>query len=328
MAGARWCRSSPVGCACERGVDATSRARYRSSRTLRRADATCCSMASRVRLVRARGSRRGADGTLGCGVAGRIPALAVGGPAVTLLDLVGSLDGNVFAALEPVAEAQHLMHRARGVRQVDLTFRGRRRAGELAPARQGHVASQCVGPDGWIVERSHEVVRDHPAIVDVARALTGLGTPPLLFGASVVIGVVLVATRRLRAGVLIVTATSGAWLVNDVLKYLVGRDRPTLTDPVSTASGASFPSGHAMVSAAAYGALLVLVLPHVPPARRRLTVASVAALVVVIGSTRVVLGVHWPTDVLGGFVLGIAWLALCVHVTMGGVATPRNRSTA
>jgi len=101
--------------------------------------------------------------------------------------------------------------------------------------------------------------------------------------------------------------------INVGVKAAVGRDRPALDDPVATASGNSFPSGHAMLSTIVYGAVVVAVWPHLP-ARWRTPVAVVAATwVALIGFTRLALGVHWFTDVLGGFAMGGAWLALCTR---------------
>ena len=171
-----------------------------------------------------------------------------------------------------------------------------------------------MGPDRWAVERLHQVLRDHPAVVDALQVVTALGKPQVLAAASVVAAVALLVRRRVRAAAFVVVATIGAWLVDNGLKELIGRARPVLEQPVASASGASFPSGHAMTSAAAYGALLVLALPLLPPARRAVVVAVVVTVVVAIGFTRVALGVHWPTDVLGGWVLGAAWLAACVAV--------------
>ena len=166
-----------------------------------------------------------------------------------------------------------------------------------------------MGPDRWAVERFHEVLREHPGVVDLVQAVSALGKPQVLAVASVVAGAVLLVRRRWRAAAFVVVATIGAWLVDNGLKELVGRERPLLDEPVASSAGASFPSGHAMTSAAAYGALLVLVWPRLPSARRPVAVTAAVAVVVAIGATRVALGVHWPTDVLGGWAFGVAWLA-------------------
>jgi undecaprenyl-diphosphatase len=171
-----------------------------------------------------------------------------------------------------------------------------------------------VGPDRWLAERLHDLVDGHPLVVDLLRIVTGFGKPPVLAGASVVLALVLLAARRVRAAAFVAVATVGAWVLDLQVLALNGRDRPHVPPPPATPSGPSFPSGHAMVATAAYGALLVLVLPRVPPARRALAIAVAVSLVAAIGLTRIVLGVHWATDVLGGFALGAAWVALCAAV--------------
>ena len=171
-----------------------------------------------------------------------------------------------------------------------------------------------MGPDRWLAERLHDLVDGHPLVVDALRVLTGFGKPPVLAAASVVLAAVRVAQRRVRAAAFVVVATVGAWVLDNAVKALVGRERPRFDPPLASASGPSFPSGHAMVAAAAYGALLLVVLPRIPPARRPLVVTATVALVVAVGVTRIVLGVHWATDVLGGFALGAAWVAVCAAV--------------
>jgi undecaprenyl-diphosphatase len=92
-----------------------------------------------------------------------------------------------------------------------------------------------------------------------------------------------------------------------LLKDVVGRTRPHLPDPVSHAPGASFPSGHALTATLGCGILLLALLPLL--GRFALMWAAVAAAVVgVTAYTRVALGVHWLSDVIGGIVLGVAVL--------------------
>jgi membrane-associated phospholipid phosphatase len=90
---------------------------------------------------------------------------------------------------------------------------------------------------------------------------------------------------------------------------VVDRARPSLEDPVATAHGKSFPSGHAMSSTFVYGALLLVFLPVIGRRYRPLVIGGAVLLVLAIGFTRLALGVHYITDVVGGIVLGLAWLA-------------------
>lgn len=114
--------------------------------------------------------------------------------------------------------------------------------------------------------------------------------------------------RRLVAFLL--TSTIGGSLVNTAVKVTVNRQRPTFTDPeaITFQTGKSFPSGHAMSSTIAYGALLLIFLPLIPHKYRPWAVGGTLALVFTIGVSRLALGVHYISDVLGGFILGLAWL--------------------
>jgi undecaprenyl-diphosphatase len=83
--------------------------------------------------------------------------------------------------------------------------------------------------------------------------------------------------------------------------------------PVAAAPGNSFPSGHALDSTVFCGVMLLVCLPIIPRRLRRLAMALVIALVVTIGVSRVALGVHYPSDVAGGWLLGVAWLGITAH---------------
>ena len=86
-----------------------------------------------------------------------------------------------------------------------------------------------------------------------------------------------------------------------------------MSTPVATAPGNSFPSGHALDSTVFYGVMLLVFLPIIPRRLRRLAIALVIAFVVMIGVSRVALGVHYPSDVAGGWLLGVAWLGITAH---------------
>lgn len=102
----------------------------------------------------------------------------------------------------------------------------------------------------------------------------------------------------------------GAAVLSNGIKALVDRVRPVVDEPLARAHDPSFPSGHALGSTVTYGVLLLVFLPVVPRRFRGWTVGAVAVLVVAVGLTRVALGVHFPSDVLGGWSLGLVWLAV------------------
>src|SRR4051794_25189551 len=115
--------------------------------------------------------------------------------------------------------------------------------------------------------------------------------------------------RRLAWWAVATMTVGGALAV--ILKLLVGRNRPELLDPVARAAGYSFPSGHALNSALAAGVLLLIFLPFAGDRRGQRIALWAAAIVVplVTGVFRVALGVHWTSDVVGGWLLGVAVVA-------------------
>jgi undecaprenyl-diphosphatase len=156
----------------------------------------------------------------------------------------------------------------------------------------------------------NRLVSAHPLLVTILRTITDLGGPLFVtvLVTAAVIGL-LVARRNHLAGYLAVTAI-GSTILSQTLKLLVGRLRPVVAEPVATAGGNSFPSGHALASTICYGALLLAFLPVVPRRGRPAVIGFVGALVAAVGFTRIALGVHYVSDVVGGWLLGVAWLAL------------------
>ncbi|WP_366922938.1 phosphatase PAP2 family protein [Metallumcola ferriviriculae] len=118
--------------------------------------------------------------------------------------------------------------------------------------------------------------------------------------------------------VILAVALAGGWLLNEALKAAFHRSRPGIKHLVE-AGGYSFPSGHAMVSAAFYGMLGYIIWLNL---KERTTYAWVillltAVLITAIGISRIYLGVHFPSDVIAGFAAGGAWLAACITALNG-----------
>jgi len=156
-----------------------------------------------------------------------------------------------------------------------------------------------------------------------ARNLTALGSVPVLV--LVVLAVVgfLVLAHRWWHLALVVAASGGGVLVLMVLKRFFDRPRPTVVPPLMVETSPSFPSGHAMMSAVVYLTLGTLLAQLCPRWRERIYVVTVAAtLALIVGLTRLYLGVHYPSDVLAGWSIGLAW-ALITELLAG---TLRGRS--
>jgi len=176
---------------------------------------------------------------------------------------------------------------------------------------------------------AHHATVAHPVLLAAARSVTLLGGAAVLTALVVLAAALLARTERRRA-VAVLTLTAGAALAHSLLKVLIGRPRPTFADPLVHLASQAFPSGHATNSTVVYGTLLLLTLPRIgPAARRRLLTLAVAVLVVGVAASRVLLGAHWLTDVVGGLLLSITWLALFFPAaTRSASSTQNGRSAA
>ncbi len=142
--------------------------------------------------------------------------------------------------------------------------------------------------------------------------VTALGGATVITLVTLVVAGLLALKREYRLlGLVALTAIGGAVLELS-LKIFFGRPRPSIVPHLVEVHAQSFPSGHSMMSAAVYLSFAALLARREPSPRIRTYILSVAlVLVLLIGISRVYLGVHYPTDVLGGWLLGLAWSALC-----------------
>ncbi|MFC4019742.1 phosphatase PAP2 family protein [Micromonospora sp. GCM10011542] len=164
--------------------------------------------------------------------------------------------------------------------------------------------------DATVTEALHGYALDHPAWVALMRVWTEVFAPMPLRGAALLVVIWLLRRGARRLALWVTTTMAVGGLLGPLLKLLVGRDRPDLLDPVARAAGYSFPSGHALNATLAAGVLLLVFLPYSRPGPRRVALWVAAVLVAVLtGVSRVALGVHYTSDVLGGWLLGIAVVA-------------------
>lgn len=153
-----------------------------------------------------------------------------------------------------------------------------------------------------------------PAGVTVSAAISRLGSP-VAMAVLAVGGVVMLAVRRqwtVLGGW--VSAFSGAGVIDHWLKVAIHRPRPSYATALLQHSSWSFPSGHAMGSLVGYGMLAYVLLLMGPRTGRFrvLIVTGLASLIVAIGISRLYLGVHYFSDVVGGYAAGLLWLSACV----------------
>jgi undecaprenyl-diphosphatase len=162
------------------------------------------------------------------------------------------------------------------------------------------------GPDRSADDRAHDLVRSSSGLLSATRAVTHLGDPLVVTLLVGVAALVCWFLGRRRDAVYLVAVRLVVVVLGYGLKEAVGRARPSLPQPVAHAGGYSFPSGHALGAAALYTSLAVVASGVV---RRRWRPALVAVAVVVpiaVAASRVLLGVHFPSDVAAGLVLGWA----------------------
>ncbi|KJR06179.1 phosphatase PAP2 family protein [Gordonia sihwensis] len=159
----------------------------------------------------------------------------------------------------------------------------------------------------WVVHSRHE------PLTSVMQFLTVLGDT--LTVVLVVIGVLVLAWvgNRIDLSALIVVGSLSGYVLMVLLKLLFARPRPPVTDRLIDVGGASFPSGHAMLSTVVYGLSAVILYRLYPRVRARpLILLWIPALIAVIGLSRVYLGVHWTSDVVFGWLFGLIWLLVCL----------------
>jgi undecaprenyl-diphosphatase len=154
-------------------------------------------------------------------------------------------------------------------------------------------------------------------LTTVARSLSFVGSQRFLIPVVAVGVIVLIVRSRVTLACFLVIAWGGALALYSVIKALVGRPRPPHDIWLTHVPGSSFPSGHATQSMATFAALAI-VGAAVLPRTRGPAIALAAALAFAIGLSRIYLGVHWATDVCGGWVIGVAWVALVTRVPQGG----------
>lgn len=163
-------------------------------------------------------------------------------------------------------------------------------------------------------------VRSEPLVAPLGwlHAATDLGATRWVAALAVVVGIVEIAAGRPRVGLAAAATIGLASLANSSLKLVVGRARPDELAPLVVEPGYSFPSGHSLSATVAYGVIAILIGRSALPAPLRAACIGVLALLVlVVGLSRVYLGAHYPTDVLGGWLTGLAWVTLFAAVSAG-----------
>ena len=144
------------------------------------------------------------------------------------------------------------------------------------------------------------------------RDITALGSPLVLGLLTAFVGGFLVMRRQYHALIFLLVAVAGGGLLNLALKSLFSRPRPDMVPHLMSAGSTSFPSGHSMLAAVCYLTLGAVLARLVEGQRLRIYFISVAlCLAFAVGFSRVYLGVHYPTDVFAGWLVGLVWAIAC-----------------
>jgi membrane-associated phospholipid phosphatase len=149
-----------------------------------------------------------------------------------------------------------------------------------------------------------------PLVTRIARIITFFGSVGFLSSASVLTAFVLARQRSFYRLLALALAIGGGALLNLALKHAFHRQRPVLENPLVTLSSYGFPSGHTMGATIFYGVLALIVTYWIRGWSRRVLIGWAAAfLIALVGASRIYLGAHYFTDVIGAIAVGLAWLA-------------------
>ena len=167
----------------------------------------------------------------------------------------------------------------------------------LKALRKADNPSQPVGPH-WLKSAAEDI--------------TALGSPTVL-GLAVAAVVGFLALQGLyKNAVFVLVASLGGWFLNDLLKAMFARPRPSVVPHLREVFSLSFPSGHALTSAVVYLTLGVLSMRVAErPVVKWYCIAIAMSATALVGLSRLFLGVHYPTDVLGGWLVGLCWALIC-----------------
>ncbi len=166
-----------------------------------------------------------------------------------------------------------------------------------------------------------------PQLTALMVEMTYLGTGTVVVMIVGVTALFLWHTEHKYSARLLLASTIGNIVLNGALKFVYHRSRPSLFAWQTTALSSSFPSGHAMSATVVYGTVAYLLMRlQKHHWARMLTLAGAILLVLLICLTRLYLGVHYPSDVIGGMIVGLAWAAFCMATLEASLAYARRRA--
>ncbi|MEO6525852.1 MAG: phosphatase PAP2 family protein [Gemmatimonadaceae bacterium] len=202
-------------------------------------------------------------------------------------------------------------------------------AGTLAFAKLGEVVKAGTTQQFDTAVLRWIGARQTPFLTTFMTEVTPLGTGAVVLMIVGVTAAFLWHTEHKHSARLLLASTAGSILLNNVLKLFFNRDRPDVFVWQTHAASSSFPSGHAMSATVVYGTVAYL-LARLQKHRwsRAITLSAAVLMIALICFTRLYLGVHYPSDVLGGIVVGLAWSGFCMATLEASLVLARRRAPA
>lgn len=200
-------------------------------------------------------------------------------------------------------------------------------AGTLAFAEMGEWVQKGLTQtfDVAVLQWLHQ--HSTPLLTQIATELTYLGTGTVVLMIVAVAALFLWHTEHKHSARLLLAAVAGNILLNGVLKLVFHRARPSVFEWQTTAVSSSFPSGHAMSATVCYGTVAYLVIRLQKHHWSRLLTGTAAViLILLICATRLYLGVHYPSDVIAGILVGLAWASFCMATLEASLLIARRRT--
>jgi membrane-associated phospholipid phosphatase len=180
--------------------------------------------------------------------------------------------------------------------------------------------SALISADTATAVAADTAVAAHPSLVVLVKLVTDAGSPVSIDLLTLLVAAVLLIRRRTRAAIYVAVVRGLELGLETLLKVTVDRPRPSVPTVLTTAQGMSFPSGHTAGTAAFCASLFILARSVLTAHGRLLAMAAAVVAVVAVAASRVLLGVHYPSDVVGGAVLGV----LCAVVLSAFVIRERQ----
>lgn len=162
--------------------------------------------------------------------------------------------------------------------------------------------------DNTIENSVHVYALDHSGFTGAMRVVSTVGAPIVWWFVLGPIFVWQFAVRQYRRAAFVAVTALGSALLNLLLKSAIDRDRPELLEPLSRARGSSFPSSHTQAAVVGFGIVVVICWPLVAARGRVLLCAGATLGVALIGFSRIALGVHYLSDIVGAILIGAAWV--------------------